>query len=191
MGREIRRVPKDWDHPSDEKRGGFVPLIDKDYESACREWWDEAVKWHTAPDEELEDYEAKARAEYRESGSASRWYWEWSGSPPDNPSCYRPAWTDGERTHYQIYENVSEGTPCSPVFETLDEMIAWMVKPIDRSSPYNRGADWQCLQGRTREQAESFAKSGYVCSFVHQGGRLMDGVTAGGETDDEAGGQPS
>lgn len=37
MGREIRRVPMDWEHPKDE-RGYFIPLFDRDYESVGLEW---------------------------------------------------------------------------------------------------------------------------------------------------------
>lgn len=33
MGREIRRVPHDWEHPKNEK-GKYIPLHDKDLETA-------------------------------------------------------------------------------------------------------------------------------------------------------------
>jgi hypothetical protein len=108
--------------------------------------------------------------------------WKADGSEPDEEptDCYcRPEWPEDAATHYQAYENVSEGTPVSPVFATTDELIEWMVQPIDRLSPFNRGADWQCMQGRTREQAEYFADGGYAPSMVLADGRLMDGVTAG------------
>jgi hypothetical protein len=170
MGREIRRVPADWDHPTD--GGDFVPLFDEDYESACRAWWDAAVKWHRG---EVSEEHAKWSEKYP-------WYWDWNGSPPElDANVYRPAWTEAERTHFQIYENVSEGTPVSPVFASLDEMVAWMILPIDRSSAYNGGADWQCMQGRTLEQAKAFAGDGWAPSLVASGGKVMDGVTAGPE----------
>jgi len=93
MGREIRRVPKDWQHPQDSK--GYIPMYDQDYEAALAEWQQEKAE---------ED---------------------WHGDPPD-PAYYRPAFTD-DPMHYQIYETVTEGTPTSPVFASLDEMVAWLI----------------------------------------------------------------
>ena len=168
MGREIRRVPADWEHPTN-NLGHFQPLFDRDYENESKEWWEEATKWHAGDVSESDK-------EYREKYP---WYWEWGSNPPDK-EYYRPAWTEEEATHYQAYETVSEGTPKSPVFKTLAEMAAWMVLPIDWSLPYNAGAkDWQCMQGRTPEQAESFTGHGYAPSLVIADGRMMDGVTAG------------
>lgn len=34
--------------------------------------------------------------------------------------------TDAEKPGYQIYENVSEGTPRSPIFATLEELKMWL-----------------------------------------------------------------
>lgn len=31
-----------------------------------------------------------------------------------------------ERTSFQLYENVSEGSPVSPVFGTIDELDDWL-----------------------------------------------------------------
>ena len=64
MGREIRRLPLDWQHPTDEN-GDYIPQ-------------------------------------------------------------YLPVWTDDTELGYCLYENVSEGTPCSPIFPTRDELINWI-----------------------------------------------------------------
>ena len=37
-------------------------------------------------------------------------------------------WNESERTHYQAYENVTIGTPISPVFATEEQMIDWLVQ---------------------------------------------------------------
>ena len=29
-------------------------------------------------------------------------------------------------THFQLYENVSDGTPTSPIFATLEELVDWL-----------------------------------------------------------------
>ncbi|MEK9174135.1 MAG: hypothetical protein AAB845_02610 [Patescibacteria group bacterium] len=49
----------------------------------------------------------------------------------DEPPYYgcdvMPQWTDAERTHYQMYECTSEGTPISPVIETPGLLAQWLV----------------------------------------------------------------
>lgn len=93
MGREIRRIPKNWEHPKDAK-GKYEPLSDM------------------------------------------------------------PQWNSEEATCYQIYENVSEGTPVSPVFETTSAMEDWIV------------ANWKI----TNEAAKKFIELGYAPTFVWKPG---------------------
>lgn len=173
MGREIRRVPANWEHPrhdSDHRRAGqFRPLLDGSYDDACREWWESARKWHAG---EVDDREKKYLADHP-------WYWDWSAPP--NRECYRETF-DSEPTHYQIYETVSEGTPVSPVFASLADMVEWMIQPIDRTSEYNGGADWQCMQGMTREQAEQFVGNGHSVSMMITDGVLQAGHKPGTPT---------
>ena len=46
MGREIRKVPKDWVHPKETKWNGlkqceitaYMPKYDRDYDTAAAEW---------------------------------------------------------------------------------------------------------------------------------------------------------
>lgn len=52
-------------------------------------------------------------------------------------------------TAYQVYENVSEGTPVSPDFPTLEALNAWLTK-----------------QGLSPEQAQAFVEDGHAPSFV-------------------------
>jgi len=134
MGREIRRVPKGWEHPQSERcshwlgldahgkpgdywyRKCFKPLYDKDYETAAREW--------------IADYEAFQRGDHPDRefiNACCKYYWEYD-SPPDENYYRETAWTEAEATCYQVYETVSEGTPVSPVFETKDEMITWLIQ---------------------------------------------------------------
>ncbi|MDQ0025314.1 hypothetical protein J2X90_003131 [Variovorax paradoxus] len=53
------------------------------------------------------------------------------------------------KTAYQVYENVSEGSPVSPIFSTADELRDWLV-----------------AQGFSREQALEFCAVGHIPSFV-------------------------
>lgn len=165
MGREIRRVPFDWQHPKREEyipsrdifsEGKWVetddyqPLYDKDYETAAQEWIAEFDQWragtHPQQDEDC------------------KYFWEYD-SPPKEEYYRSRKWTVEEATHYQIYETVSEGKPVSPVFATLDELIEWCV-----------------TQGYSRHAAESFAKQGWVPSMVMdmRRGIVAEGIESAG-----------
>lgn len=65
MGREVRRVPADWEHPRrSEFDDRFQPMYDEDYPTACKEW-----------KEGYKEYEANPK-----DGDE---YWDWNGMPPD------------------------------------------------------------------------------------------------------------
>ena len=110
MGREIRRVPPDWEHPRS-SQGGYIPLYDKDFDTAAKKWEAEYDLWRKGEHPDQADY----------------YFWEYD-SPPDAESCRERSWTPEEATAYQIYETVSEGTPVSPVFPTKDDMRLWLLK---------------------------------------------------------------
>jgi len=93
MGREIRRVPKEWQHPKDDK-GHYIPLHSYTFAEAIDDW---------------ERYSKDSEED------------------KPNPKYYRPEYED-EPVAYQIYETVSEGTPVSPIFETEDEMLEYLLK---------------------------------------------------------------
>lgn len=113
MGREVRRVVPNWQHPKDE-RGHYKPLYDNDYETAAQAWETEyAMFIALSPEKRDEKY-----------GCAH--YWEYSNVPDED--FYRAEkWTPEEATAYQVYETVSEGTPVSPVFRNISSLIQWLV----------------------------------------------------------------
>jgi hypothetical protein len=112
-------------------------MFDQTYEDALAAYRKE--KWEFEHDPELK---AKAARKYD-----CHSFEEWDGPPPD-PLYYRPTFKE-EPTHYQIYENVSEGTPTSPVFCSLEDLEAWLV-----DEGYSAGA------------AASFVEHGWAPSFV-------------------------
>lgn len=65
---------------------------------------------------------------------------------------------------WQLWENVTEGSPISPVFATSDELVAWMVK-----------------DGYSEAGAQAFVKSGYAPSFVMSDAGFQNGVDALGD----------
>lgn len=113
MGREVRRVPRDWQHPRDEL-GEFIPLFDGDQKTAAEQWLWELIAWERGDDH---------RGKY-----GCRWFWEWDGGPPLGPDergghMFKEPRDD--LTHLMLYESTTEGTPLSPPFETLEEIADW------------------------------------------------------------------
>jgi hypothetical protein len=163
MSREVRRVPADWQHPRwahDELvtsqahlAGRYQPCVDADYESACREWYADAALWCRG---EHPDQQKQPRPSYLAN---YRWYHEWHAPP--HRKCHRErAWTPEEATHYQVYETVTEGTPITPVFATLEEMVEHLVR---------YGTDWdddRAHPGWDRAAAVAFAGAGHAMSAV-------------------------
>jgi len=99
MGREIRQVPPDWEHPTSEQND-YQPMMDVTYADALKDW-----------QAEREDYDSEE---------------EWNNDHP-NPAYYRPHYDD-QATAFQVYETVSEGTPVSPVFTEMESLIAWLIE---------------------------------------------------------------
>jgi hypothetical protein len=63
-------------------------------------------------------------------------------------------------SEYQAYEDVSEGTPVSPIFSSGDVLIAWLQ-----------------AQGCSRDAAEAFLRQGFAPSFViKRDGSIVPGI---------------
>lgn len=148
MGREVRRVPVGWKHPTvwNRYRGEeYQPMHDSTYAEA---WADHQ----------------KSRAEHPE------WYANASGDYAPDPLYHRPEWPEGVTLGYQLYENVSEGTPLSPVFETADQLAEWLAE----GQPIGIGRD---IVHMTFEQARVFVDRGYAPSMVYSPDRgLVSGM---------------
>lgn len=116
MGREIRKVPKDWQHPIDERRGRAKPLRDgADFHKRAQRWLADCAKWETG---ERPDYAGD---------DAPRYFWDWDGPPPSEEDYMLIDVPEEQRTHFMLYETTSEGTPhhdC-PVFATIEELCEW------------------------------------------------------------------
>ena len=158
MGREIRRVTPDWEHPKRECRhlppcqDCYQPLYDRDFDAAAGEWLEGLRKWEADEDGE------RTRA-MREHGAQCRYFWEWGGSPPDRAH-YRPSWTDAVRTHYQVYETVSEGTPVTPHFATKRRLVDYLVEHGDFWDQHRGHGGW------LRANAERFVENQWAPSLI-------------------------
>lgn len=110
MGREVRRVPKDWLHPHDKA------LFDgKDLAGKLARWDKDAAAWNRR------DF-----PEYASEESKGMEFSEWAGPRP-NPDNYMPVWTPEEATHLMMYETCTEGCPISPAMETAEELARWLA----------------------------------------------------------------
>lgn len=163
MGREVRRVPANWEHPTD-FRGNPKPLYDHSFAEAWSDWEREWKEWQAGNKRSY----AKGGPEFiphdEDRGIAA--FCDWHGHPPA-PNNYRPAWTEAERTHLQMYENTTEGTPISPVMPTAEELAHWLA---DNNASAFGG------QGASYESWLRVCNGGYAPSAVMIGGHLMSGV---------------
>lgn len=164
MGREIRMVPPNWEHPrkdcehspwaggcNEAKRHGgkcYQPMYDNDFATVMREWIAEWDKW-----------ERGEFPSYCEEESKKLPFWEYHGAPP-RPDYYRPAWKTGEATWYQVYQTVSEGSPVTPPFATKAELIDYLATHGDFWDQSRGDGAW------SRENAEKFVESEWAPSMV-------------------------
>lgn len=148
MGREIRRVPIGWDHPSDNK--GFIPLLDGSFAEDARQWMDNCRAW----DDGTHPAAAEEKAEFP-------FYWQWNSNPPD-PEHYRPDWTalGLEPDGYAVYETVSEGTPVTPTFATKAELVEYLCAHGDYGDQRRSKGGW------SRAAAERFVERGWAPSLI-------------------------
>lgn len=185
MGREIRRVPANWEHPQKYfpnyilgvQEIGYIPMYDNDADTAFSEWLKEYDKWIAAGhDEAIDKY---GSGEYPKNQPYIS-FCKWNGPPPD-PERYRPKWEDGHATWYQVYETVSEGTPVTPPFETKEDLIDYLVSNGDFWDQKRRKEGRSSLPCGpwTRKQAEQFVYGmGWAPSIVVNNGAISDGIRA-------------
>lgn len=146
MGREIRMVPPNWQHPkythdnapSSHLIGEYIGLLDG-YEKALEEF--------------AKRVETKGLAEgieYYDGGPLKKHYVDYQGQAP---------------TWYQVYETVSEGTPVTPPFATKEELITYLTKNGDFWDQERDHGSY------SRQAAENLVNGGYAPS-----GLIINGV---------------
>jgi len=126
---EIRRVPPSWQHPRD-KSGRFIPMFGS-FQARLRDW-----------KKRKGDLVRPVRA---------------VGSRPPRGSC--APFTVRQATHFQVYEDVSEGTPVSPIFASKREIAHWLR--------------WF---GISKNVADGFVRMGAVPSLTLLGGTYVEGL---------------
>lgn len=125
MGREVRRVPADWKHPKNVK-GHYIPLEGGSFSKRLAEWEEGARQWERGF---IRNWDRNLKADgWKRKGPSvkSSSFDEWDGPKPEAKD-YMPDWPESERTHWQMYEDTSEGTPISPVMETPEKLARWLA----------------------------------------------------------------
>ena len=97
----------------------------------------------------------------------------WLKNEPPNYGCnVMQQWPKSERTHYQMYESTTEGTPISPVMESPEVLARWLTDNKASAGPYATATydEWLAM----------IKASSSVGSFVgnRATGEIMSGVEA-------------
>ena len=166
MGREVRRVAAGWEHPSDEQ-GNYIPLFGGSFSRRAAEWDRGHERWCAGqrPIRDIvvgEGPAASVETIWGAPDEAGRLFadtWGEYAGPRPVATDYLPDWPEDEASWWQLYENVTEGTPVSPAFSSITELRAWLVEHGDRFSdaPPSEASVDQLLQ---RGSAPSFVFSG-------------------------------
>lgn len=166
MGREMRMVPPDWQHPKDSS-GHFIPLLKKSYEEALARYKEEKAKFSEGIVETYEDGRfvwAPIKPEYKDVTFEE--YTGWKSEP--DPDRYMPVFPPGTATYFQMYETCSEGTPISPAFSSIEELARWLA---------DTGASAFASLTASYEGWLATCKRGYTAGdFFLVGGSALTGV---------------
>jgi putative sterol carrier protein len=161
MGREVRRVPADWQHPT-MKTGNYIPLYGSSFSERLKDWEEGNAKWNEGLRKDWSTGEWKpVEAEYRDQSFA-----DWDGDRPKAED-YMPDWPVEERTHYQMYEDTTEGTPISPVMASPEQLARWLVD--------NNASAFAVMTASYEAWLRVF-NGGYAVSAVMTNGKLESGV---------------
>ena len=164
MGREVRCVPADWQHPKHWTGGirgpeeRYKPLFPGErYQPRVDEWDEECAAWKAGTHPDLNEPTAKGMV-----------YEQWAGQRPHRDD-YMPNWPAEKRTHLMMYEDTSEGTPISPAFATPEELARWLAD----TNASALGSDGASYEGWLR-----MARGGWAPSMVVVAGVMTSGVDA-------------
>jgi hypothetical protein len=140
MGREVRRVPADWEHPRDHA-GHYRPLYGRSFAKEVAQWDIDAAMYRAGYERSYlvecckvvrhdgtEIVKPAGLLAYKPATQRTDCsdYSDYAGGRPVRDD-YMPDWSEAERTHWQMYESTSEGTPISPVCASPEELARWLA----------------------------------------------------------------
>lgn len=165
MGREIRRVPPNWEHPRQ-------PCQHSPWRGGCDEAKMHGGKCYVPL---MEGYAQAAKDfQKRVKKKGLQDAIDYFGQAPDKND-YVPDWPKGTATWFQVYQTVSEGSPVTPPFATREELVEYLVK---------HGDFWSQQDGKggfSLKAAEAFVMGdGWVPSMVVENGQITQGIEIAG-----------
>lgn len=166
MGREIRRVPENWEHPKNEN-GNYKPLLGYSFKEQLTEWEEGKKKWSEGLRENRFPKDGEPKWTPKDKDEKNTSWQEWSGEKP-NEADYMPDWNENERTHIQMYESCTEGTPISPVMKDPEKLAKWLA---------DNGASAFGSMTATCEQWLSTINAGIAPSAITVNGVIYSGVS--------------
>lgn len=139
---KLRLVAKDWDHPKDQN-DNYIPLFDGSYAEYSAKFDEQKAMWEKGFKENMEIKKIEGKHKFiftgwvpKEEGEEGYTFEEYSGKKRGMED-YRPDWPKVQITHFQMYEDMNEGTPISPVFEKIEDLALWLCQKInDDRYPY-------------------------------------------------------
>ena len=121
MGRQLRKVPANWEHPRKDN-GQYQPMYEEFYGDVFDDWLKNHNEWMDGTHLDLiKEPELKDKYPF---------FAMWDGNPPDVEYYQTKRYSDEELTHIQLYQTTSEGTPITPVFkkEEIAELCEWAAE---------------------------------------------------------------
>lgn len=162
MGREVRRVPLDWQHPDG------CSLFDG-YNAAVAEWDEGKIQWDKGFVQDYSTFPVVSWKPLDGVDTECRSFEEWHGERPKQED-YMPDWSAEERTHYQMYETTSEGSPISPVKASPEELARWLAD--------NNASAFAGMTCTYEQWLNMIVGSGSSVSAVMSNGVMTSGVAA-------------
>lgn len=143
MGREVRRVPANWQHPT---------YCDPEVEEVVQQAYIPLYAHFPYNAEEIQE------------GLACGWL---KDAPPHYGCDVMPDWPLKERTHWQMYETTTEGTPISPVCDSPEALAQWLAD--------NKASAFAGMTA-TYEQWLAMIHEGSALSMILDHGVMRSGV---------------
>lgn len=184
MGREIRKVPPNYEHPkrycphrpgceNTEYPHCYQPQHDEHFEDRYNRWLNDFNKI------KKEGLSEENRKYYKNLTE-----WLDDNAPPNLSFCR--LYKDNEASWYQVYETVSEGTPVTPPFATKQELINYLVEHGDfwQQKRWREGKHHVQPEppGYSREAAEAFVnEEESVPTMVIENGVITEGIAVCGK----------
>jgi hypothetical protein len=162
MSREVRRVPADWKHPTDQ-HGCYIPLSDG-YQEDYAHWQYGYQKWQEGF---VEDFVTGKLLPIPPEYQGESYEDLYDACPV--PEDYMPTWAEGEATHFMMYETFGNGTPMSPAFATREELAMWLTTTNASAFGY---------EVASYEGWLAMINKGSAASLAFHNGEMISGVQA-------------